>query len=180
MHTTSDHLVLHLVGSDLLTLEGNGGDGLGRAEAALPSLGPGPYPGHSPGTNTDAGDESLQRYKLSLGLGGGTDLSDPNDPRVAIIQSLAMDSPDREPVTIDLSVPGTEGTLKDHPFKIKEGARFTMVASFKVQHEVLSGLRYVQIVKRKGIKVSKDSEMIVWSFPWLRAVFVCLCVCGHD
>ncbi|KAI0155036.1 E set domain-containing protein [Xylariaceae sp. FL1272] len=110
--------------------------------------------------NMDANDESLQRYKQSLGLGGGKDLSDPNDPRVAIIQSLTMESPGRPPVTIDLSQPGSESTLKDKPFKIKEGAKFTMVASFRVQHEILSGLQYVQVVKRKGIKVSKDSEML--------------------
>ncbi|KAK8051597.1 rho GDP dissociation inhibitor [Apiospora rasikravindrae] len=110
--------------------------------------------------NMDANDESLQRYKESLGLGGGKDLSDPNDKRVCIIQSLTMESPDRDPVTIDVSQPGSETTLKDNPFKIKEGAKFTMVVSFKVQHEILSGLQYVQLVKRKGIKVSKDSEML--------------------
>ncbi|RGP59603.1 rho protein gdp dissociation inhibitor containing protein [Fusarium sporotrichioides] len=108
----------------------------------------------------DAGDESLQRYKESLGLGGGTDISDPSDPRVCIILSLTMDSPGRPPVTIDLSTPGSETTLKDKPFNIKEGAKFTMSAKFKVQHEILSGLHYVQVVKRKGIRVSKDSEMI--------------------
>ncbi|KAJ2978889.1 hypothetical protein NUW58_g7351 [Xylaria curta] len=108
----------------------------------------------------DANDESLQRYKKSLGLGGGKDLSDPNDSRVCIIQSLTMESPGRPPVTIDLSQAGSENTLKDKPFKIKEGAKFTMVASFRVQHEILSGLQYVQIVKRKGIRVSKDSEML--------------------
>lgn len=108
----------------------------------------------------DANDESLQRYKESLGLTGGNDLSDPSDPRVCIIHGLTMDSPGRPPVTIDLSNPGSESTLKDKPFKIKEGAKFTMSATFKVQHEILSGLHYVQIVKRKGIKVSKDSEMI--------------------
>merc|ERR1712000_220523 len=108
----------------------------------------------------DANDESLQRYKESLGLGGGTDISDPNDKRVCIISSLTMDSPGRDPVTIALSAPGSEATLKDKPFKIKEGAKFTMSAKFKVQHEILSGLHYVQVVKRKGIKVSKDSGMI--------------------
>ncbi|KAF3767091.1 hypothetical protein M406DRAFT_40411 [Cryphonectria parasitica EP155] len=108
----------------------------------------------------DENDESLQRYKQSLGLTGGNDLSDPNDPRVCIIHSLTMDSPGRPPITIDLGSPGSEHTLKDKPFKIKEGAKFTMSATFKVQHEVLSGLHYVQIVKRKGIRVSKDSEMI--------------------
>ncbi|GKT45477.1 Rho guanine nucleotide exchange factor gef2 [Colletotrichum spaethianum] len=115
-----------------------------------------------PPTNkaTDENDESLQRYKESLGLGGGKDLSDASDPRVCIILSLTMESPGRDPVTIDLSSPGSEATLKDKPFKIKEGAKFTMVAKFKVQHEILSGLQYVQVVKRKGIKVSKDSEML--------------------
>ncbi|KFH45163.1 Rho GDP-dissociation inhibitor-like protein [Hapsidospora chrysogenum ATCC 11550] len=108
----------------------------------------------------DANDESLQRYKESLGLGGGTPISDPNDPRVCIILSLTMESPGRDPVTIDLSEPGSEKTLKDKPFKIKEDAKFTMSAKFKVQHEILSGLHYVQVVKRKGIRVSKDSEMI--------------------
>lgn len=110
---------------------------------------------------SDAGDESLQRYKQSLGLGGGKDLSDPSDPRVCIIHSLTMQAPGREPVTIDLSAPGSEKSLKEKPFTIKEGAKFTMSAKFKVQHEILSGLHYVQVVKRKGIRVSKDSDMIV-------------------
>jgi Rho GDP-dissociation inhibitor len=119
------------------------------------------FPKRSNRKTADAGDESLQRYKQSLGLGGGVDLSDPSDPRVCIIQALTMEAPDRQPVTIDLSTPGSEATLKDKPFKIKEGAKFTMVATFRVQHEILSGLHYVQAVKRKGIRVSKDSEMIV-------------------
>lgn len=35
-----------------------------------------------------------------------------------------------------------------------------MKATFKVQHEVLAGLTYVQVTKRKGITVGKDQEMI--------------------
>lgn len=72
-----------------------------------------------------------------------------------------MESAGREPVTIDLSTKGSEATLKDKPFKIKEGVKFQMVAKFKVQHDVLSGLQYVQIIRRKGIRLSKDQEMIV-------------------
>ncbi len=112
----------------------------------------------------DEGDESLQRYKESLGLGGGgKDLSDPNDPRGCIIQSLTMDSPGRAPVVIDLSAPGSVDNLKKNPFKIKEGATFTMSAQFKVQHEIISGLHYVQVIKRKGIRIpgGKSDEMIV-------------------
>ena len=113
--------------------------------------------------NSDEGDESLQRYKESLGLSGGNDLSDPNDPRVCIIQSLTMESPGRDPVVIDLSAPGSADNLKKNPFKIKEGAIFTMSAQFRVQHEILSGLHYVQVIKRKGIRIpgGKSDEMIV-------------------
>ena len=35
-----------------------------------------------------------------------------------------------------------------------------MKAHFRVQHEVLSGLKYLQVVKRKGIRVGKDEEML--------------------
>jgi len=122
--------------------------------------------------NTDQGDESLQRYKESLGLGGGNDISDPNDPRVCIIYSLAMHSEGREPVVIDLSTPGSELTLKEKPFKIKEGAKFTMTAKFRVQHEILSGLHYVQSIKRKGVRLpgGKTSEMIASSSHVLRNI----------
>lgn len=126
-----------------------------------------------PSDRVDANDESLQRYKESLGIGaGGKDISNPNDPRQCIIISLTMNSDGRDPVTIDLSIPGAEKTLKDRPFKIKEGAKFTMAAKFKVQHQILSGLHYVQIVKRKGIRVSKDQEMLV--------CFCLLCAVGPN
>lgn len=36
-----------------------------------------------------------------------------------------------------------------------------MKAKFKVQHDVLSGLKYLQVVKRGGIRVGKDEEMLV-------------------
>jgi Rho GDP-dissociation inhibitor len=71
-----------------------------------------------------------------------------------------MNTAGRDPVTIDLSAPGALSTLKDHPFKIKEGAKFTMETKFKVQHQILSGLHYVQIVKRKGVRISRDQEML--------------------
>ncbi|KAH6632365.1 immunoglobulin E-set [Chaetomium tenue] len=111
--------------------------------------------------SSDEGDESLQRYKQSLGL-AADDLSDPNDPRVCIIQSLTMESPGRDPVVIDLSAPGSADNLKKHPFKIKGGAVFTMSVQFKVQHEILSGLHYVQVIKRKGLGLlgDKSDEMI--------------------
>lgn len=109
---------------------------------------------------TDKNDESLNRWKASLGLNTGTPIADPNDPRKCIIKSLALEVAGRQDVVIDLSSAGALETLKNKPFTIKEGAKFRIKAVFQVQHEVLSGLKYLQVVKRKGLRVSKDEEML--------------------
>jgi len=112
----------------------------------------------------DQNDEALNRWKASLGLGTGTAVGDPNDPRTCVIKSLALEVEGRPDITIDLSAPGALETLKNKPFTIKEGCRYQMKAVFVVQHQVLSGLKYIQVLKRKGIRVGKDEEMI-GSFP---------------
>ncbi len=86
---------------------------------------------------------------------------DPGDTRRCIILSLSLEVDGRPDITIDLSAAGALESLKAKPFTIKEGAKFRMKATFKVQHEVLSGLKYLQAVRRKGIPMGKDQEMIV-------------------
>lgn len=66
----------------------------------------------------------------------------------------------RPDIIIDLKAPGAVDSLKNKPFTIKEGAQFRMKATFKVQHQILSGLKYVQVVKRMGVG-NKMQEMIV-------------------
>ena len=110
----------------------------------------------------DQNDESLNRWKASLGISNSPALPvDPSDKRRCIIRSLALEVEGREDITIDLTAPGSVEALKTKPFTIKEGAQFRMKANFKVQRDVLSGLKYLQVVKRKGIRVGKDEEMIV-------------------
>ncbi|KAF2838932.1 E set domain-containing protein [Patellaria atrata CBS 101060] len=107
----------------------------------------------------DANDESLRKWKESLGLGTGTSISDPSDPRKVIILSLGLEVPGRPDIIIDLKQPGAIESLKDKPFTIKEGATFRMKATFKVQHQILSGLKYIQVAKRMGLS-NKIQEMI--------------------
>ncbi|KAL3470917.1 immunoglobulin E-set [Aspergillus californicus] len=108
----------------------------------------------------DKNDESLNRWKASLGLNAGEPIGDPNDPRRCIIKSLALEVEGREDVFIDVSEPGAVDELKNKPFTIKEGATFRIKVTFEVHKDVLSGLKYLQVVKRKGIRVSKDQEML--------------------
>ncbi|MCJ1312257.1 hypothetical protein MMC25_005931 [Agyrium rufum] len=109
----------------------------------------------------DQDDEALNRWKASLGLGSGKVLLvDPSDKRRCVITALALEVEGRDDIVVDLTTPNALETLKTKPFTIKEGAEFRMKATFKVQHDVLSGLKYVQVVKRKGIKLGKDQEML--------------------
>jgi len=107
----------------------------------------------------DQNDESLRKWKESLGLGTGNTISDPNDPRKVIIFSLGLEIEGRPDVVIDLNTKNALAELKEKPFTIKEGATFRMKARFKVQHQILSGLKYVQVVKRMGVS-NKMQEMI--------------------
>ncbi|KAI9234386.1 hypothetical protein MVEG_09465 [Podila verticillata NRRL 6337] len=107
--------------------------------------------------NLDAHDESLVRWKQSLGISssGVSKLDDPNN--VAVLQ-LALEVAGRPDVILDLTKSETE--LKNHSFTIKEGVEYRLKVLFRVQHEVVSGLKYMQVVKRKGIRVDKSEEMI--------------------
>lgn len=109
----------------------------------------------------DQNDESLNRWKASLGISSSPAIHvDPKDQRRCVIRSLALEVDGRSDITIDLTAPGSVEALKSKPFTIKEGAKFRMKANFVVQHDVLSGLKYLQVTKRKGIRVAKNEEMI--------------------
>ncbi|CAI2186092.1 3970_t:CDS:2 [Funneliformis geosporum] len=107
----------------------------------------------------DANDESLKKWKETLGL--GTPASGPvDDPRRVVILEIALEVPGRTDVVLDLSTPELLENVKNNPFTIKEGVEYRMKAKFRVQHEVVSGLKYLQVIKRKGIRVDKTEEMI--------------------
>lgn len=113
--------------------------------------------------NLDAEDESLARWKASLGIGAvaaGGSIGDPNDKRTVVILELALLIAGRDPVVIDLDKPDAVKNLEKQPFTIKEGTEYQMRVKFRVQHEVISGLRYLQLVKRKKITVDKCDQMM--------------------
>jgi len=74
--------------------------------------------------------------------------------------SLGLEVQGRPDIIIDLRSPGALESLKSKPFVIKEGATFRMKTTFRVQHQILSGMKYVQVVKKMGFS-NKTQEMIV-------------------
>lgn len=109
----------------------------------------------------DANDDSLNKWKASLGItaDGGPIIHDHQNPSKVLIESISLQVEDRPDVTVDLSRPGSIDRLAAEPFVVKEGV-YAMVLRFRVQRQVVSGLRYLQIVKRKGILVDKFEEMV--------------------
>ncbi|KAF3907697.1 hypothetical protein AA313_de0207587 [Arthrobotrys entomopaga] len=110
----------------------------------------------------DAEDESLAKWKASLGLtpdAVGAPV-DPNDKRTVVIEELALEVEGREDITVDLTKPGAVEALKNTPFIVKEGSPYEMKIKFRVQGAIISGLKYVHVVKRKGLKVDKVEIMM--------------------
>ncbi|KAI9637413.1 putative Rho GDP-dissociation inhibitor 1 [Dioszegia hungarica] len=106
----------------------------------------------------DKEDESLQRWKQSLGLsataGGGTKKV---VPKTLFLSSEGL----HKPVEIDLTRPAAElAKLKKEPMTIKEGVEYSVGITFVVENEIVSGLKYLQVVKRSGIKVDKVEAML--------------------
>ncbi|CAO3631828.1 unnamed protein product [Mucor hiemalis] len=107
----------------------------------------------------DAQDESLNKWKQSLGLNNSA-AGPHDDPRRVIVEYIALEVEGRSDVMVDLSTKEAVDQAKNAPFTIKEGVEYRMKVKFRVQHEVVSGLKYLQVVKRKGIPVDKTEEMI--------------------
>ncbi|KAI9357317.1 immunoglobulin E-set [Zopfochytrium polystomum] len=108
----------------------------------------------------DANDESLRKWKESLGLKAGGAGTGSSDPRNVVLLSIAMETAGRSDVVIDLSSTAAIEALKDQVMTIKEGAEYRLKVRFLVNHDVVSGLKYMHVVKRKGIKVDKQEEML--------------------
>jgi len=109
--------------------------------------------------NLDSNDESLVKYKQAL-LGDMKDIAfDINDPRRVIVTHIEIHSPELENPTV-LAVQGNLEELKKTPIKIKEKSLYHIEVRYHVQHEIVAGLKYEQVVSRKGIRVDKDKVMI--------------------
>ncbi|KAK9383438.1 immunoglobulin E-set [Kockiozyma suomiensis] len=110
----------------------------------------------------DNNDESLRKWKESLGLAPGSttgSIGEPGDKRKVVILKLELEIRDHSPISVNLTEKSALEKLKTKPLVIKEGVLYKVRIRFRVQHEIITGLRYLQLVKRKGLKVDKSDEI---------------------
>ncbi|XP_021413947.1 rho GDP-dissociation inhibitor 1 isoform X1 [Oncorhynchus mykiss] len=106
----------------------------------------------------DKDDESLRKYKEALLGNAAAATVDPNAPNVQVTRLTLMCDTAPLPLTLDLQ--GDLESFKKQSFVLKEGVEYKIKISFKVNKEIVSGLKYAQQTYRKGVKVDKSDYMV--------------------
>uniref|UniRef100_A0AAY5KP46 Rho GDP-dissociation inhibitor 1 n=2 Tax=Esox lucius TaxID=8010 RepID=A0AAY5KP46_ESOLU len=106
----------------------------------------------------DKDDESLRKYKEALLGNAAVAAVDPNAPNVQVTRLTLMCETAPLPLTLDLQ--GDLESFKKQSFVLKEGVEYRIKISFKVNKEIVSGLKYAQQTYRKGVKVDKSDYMV--------------------
>jgi Rho GDP-dissociation inhibitor len=101
----------------------------------------------------------MRKYKESL-LQAGAACPFPDDARTVIVDTFEVVIKGRDPLRFSIRTDADVAKLKDTPIVLKEDCEYQFRITFYVQREIVSGLTYVNVVKRKGIRVDKSQIMI--------------------
>ncbi|XP_019719978.1 rho GDP-dissociation inhibitor 3 isoform X2 [Hippocampus comes] len=105
----------------------------------------------------DKDDESLVKYKQTL-LGTRPMMADFSGPNVQVTKvTLLFDEP---PGAIAINLTGDVHSPKEKTFTLKEGVKYRLKIHFKVNKEIVAGLKYHHVSFRKGLKMDKVSYMM--------------------
>lgn len=115
----------------------------------------------------DSNDESLKKYKQSLlGAAYEGDLGDVNDPRRVIVEEFCVifskeESPSQLDLVYKLSTEEGLNKLKSEGVTMIEGSKFKFKIKFRVQHELVCGLKWVNMVSGKLLPLGSDKDELV-------------------
>ncbi|XP_076025644.1 rho GDP-dissociation inhibitor 1-like [Genypterus blacodes] len=104
----------------------------------------------------DQEDESLIKYKQQL-LGHLREQQNVDSPNVMVTRLSLMCAEAPEPLSLDLT---DLKAVKDKVFTLKAGTEYRLKVHFQVNKEIVSGLKYVQVNHRKGVRVDKVAFMV--------------------
>lgn len=115
----------------------------------------------------DAEDESLQRYKASLlGAAAQGDLGDASDTRKLVVCDFSVIfAPEEGRPEINHNLDTKEGLekLQKEGITMKEGAKFKFRIGFRVYHQILPGLKFINAVSKTMF--TEKEELMVGSYP---------------
>ncbi|NXW43987.1 GDIR3 inhibitor, partial [Nyctiprogne leucopyga] len=105
----------------------------------------------------DTGDESLRKYKQAL-LGAIPATVDASVPNVQVTRLTLMCEQAPGPIIMDLT--GDLEVLQGRDFVLKEGVDYRVKVSFKVNREIVCGLRCLHLTYCRGRPVDRDVFMV--------------------
>lgn len=104
------------------------------------------------------------QYKEALlgAAASGNVVSPKDDPRRVVIVKMRVLFEDRPEghIEYDLDTPEKLEAMKSKPFVLMEGCKYKIEVTFRVQHDIVSGLKYTNAVYRKGVRVDKQVTML--------------------
>ncbi|XP_010742364.1 rho GDP-dissociation inhibitor 1 [Larimichthys crocea] len=106
----------------------------------------------------DKDDESLRKYKEALLGSAAAVVADPTVPNVQVTRMTLLC--EAAPANLVLDLTGDLEGFKKNPFVMKEGVEYKIKINFKVNRDIVSGLKYTQQTFRKSIKVDKSDYMV--------------------
>lgn len=115
----------------------------------------------------DTEDESLRKYKESLlGSAARGDLGNTSDPRRLVVEEFRVvfapeeNQPD---IVHTLATPEGVAKLSAEGLTMKEGCKFKFLITFRVQHEIIAGIKFVNNVK--ATLATEKEELVIGSYP---------------
>jgi len=104
----------------------------------------------------DKDDKAIQQYKDTLLGDVSKSIIDDKDPRQVFFDKLLI-----KPVDHDEIVLNPNKVNKDKvAFTLKEGSRYNIEIHFRVQREIVLGLKKLDLIYRKAVRVDKSTEMM--------------------
>eukprot|EP00484_Ammonia_sp_Unknown_P021660 CAMPEP_0197024012 /NCGR_PEP_ID=MMETSP1384-20130603/4669_1 /TAXON_ID=29189 /ORGANISM="Ammonia sp." /LENGTH=197 /DNA_ID=CAMNT_0042452337 /DNA_START=54 /DNA_END=647 /DNA_ORIENTATION=+ len=118
--------------------------------------------------DADKDDKSLQKYKEQL-LGGAKEnpIIDANDARQVFFDMLVIEPEGRKPIELDPAKCNKDTVA----FTLKEKAKYRVVIKFRVQRDIVLGLKKFVVIKRKGITMDKSTDMMGSFAPDAKKVY---------
>ncbi|OQR81610.1 rho GDP-dissociation inhibitor [Thraustotheca clavata] len=106
----------------------------------------------------DQEDESLQRYKATLlGAAASGDLGDVTDSRQVVVEEFKVVFEDnRQDIVYHLDTDDGIAHLMNTPFSMEEGVKYKFAIRFRVNREIVSGLRFQNKVKKHLLAVKEE------------------------
>lgn len=83
------------------------------------------------------------------------------DKRNVIFTAIVLEIEGRADITLDISTPESRKKLSENPVRIKEGATYQMKVVFRVRLDVITGLKYLEEKKFRGILIEKSDTLMV-------------------